>query len=141
MRTIKFRGKCSSRGENNGKWAYGYFLRDCNGVPFIHVSGYNANFSGFDIDYPIIYETLGQFTELTDKNGREIYEGDIICSEKTHIHVVSYDNTLGSFIVKTPGDRYGTFTGPMSQRWINDYEKEIIGNIHDNPELLKGGEE
>lgn len=136
MRTIKFRGYNAK----NKEWLYGcYFIN--RGDHFICPDGeqpYDKTWEDFQIDP----NTLGQFTGLHDKNGKEIYEGDIICSEKyKHIHVISYDDTLGSFVGKTPGDRYGTFTGPINQRWINDYEKEVIGNIHDNPELMKGGEE
>lgn len=127
MRTIKFRGKS----KRDGKWYIGnLYDKDIYGKT--HICTINRGCLDIDPD------TVGQFTGLRDNNGLEIYEGDIICSEKyKHIHVISYDDSLGSFVGKTPGDRYGTFTGLMSQKWINDFDKEIIGNIHDNPELLK----
>ena len=137
MRTIKFRGK---EIETNQR-VYGDLLQCPNKYPTIRMWE-EAYPIARSIDFVVFPESVGQFTGLHYKNGKEIYEGDIICSEKyKHIHVISYDDTLGSFVGKTPGDRYGTFTGPINQRWINDYEKEVIGNIHTNPELMKGGEE
>lgn len=134
MRIIKFRGYNSQ----NKEWLYGSLLK-CSDSYLINPE--DSDRIAVD-DLIVDTESVGQFTGLHDKNGKEIYEGDIICSEKyKHIHVISYDDTLGSFVGKTPGDRYGTFTGPINQRWINDYEKEVIGNIHDNPEMMKGGVE
>lgn len=136
MRTIKFRGYNAK----NKEWLYGCYLIN-RGEHFICPDGEQPHDKTWE-DFQIDPESVGQFTGLHDKNGREIYEGDIIFSEEYDIrHIISYDDERGSFIVTTAGDRYGTFTGSIYQRWINDYEKKVIGNIHDNPELMKGGEE
>lgn len=86
------------------------------------------------IHYKVDKNTLGQFTGLLDKNGVEIYEGDIITFDN-HLQGVSqvvYD--YAGFDVVS--NNYRTTLRPMMNNHIR-----VIGNIHDNPELLKGGAE
>lgn len=83
--------------------------------------------------------TVGQYTGLHDKNGKEIYEGDIILtygSKGDEIkHAVYYSDKEAMFRTKLIGaDMLG---GNITQRWLNEFDFEVIGNIHDNPELLK----
>lgn len=120
MRTIKFRGKCL----DNSEWVYGDLLR-MHGVPYIYPDpapdGWN--------DYEFIPDTVGQFTGLLDKNGKEMYEGDIYrFDHPDSINEVSY--CIG-----------GGFAGfDFSPAFTNGNKLtniEVIGNIHDNPELLK----
>lgn len=77
--------------------------------------------------------TVGQFTGLYDKNNTEIYEGDIILCKGKHIYSVEW--VSDGFIMR--GKLYG---GVTSIKSFLPNEREIIGNIHDNPELVKGGE-
>ena len=85
------------------------------------------------IDIPIIPETRGQFTSLKDKNGREIYEGDILkkvgIGSATPIGAIAYHEERAAFIYN---DGFNTllFETPM------EFMK-IIGNLYENPELLK----
>lgn len=72
-------------------------------------------------------ETVGQFTGLTDKNGVRIFEGDIIRFEDD-IGYVIYTEGYARFLVDSP-NRY------ISMDYSSEFE--VIGNIHDNPELLK----
>lgn len=81
----------------------------------------------------VIPETVGQYTGLTDKNGKMIFEGDIVkrfWSGKMCIYQVDYDNGFASFIGRA-GMSFTTFD-------YDSEEFEVIGNIYDNPELLGG---
>lgn len=124
MREILFRAKR----KKNREWVEGYYFVMPNGDACIMNSNKESQFVG-----KVIPETVGQYTGLTDKNGKKIFEGDIVRVDYdlTFCDFVGYvDYADGSFrIVSDLGVHY---------RWI-DYEVTVIGNIHDNPELLKGG--
>lgn len=112
MRIIKFRGK-----RPNG-WNYGRNIRFKNSGSVLIL--------GADVNP----ETVGQFVGLYDKNGKEIYEGDILREPETGILVeVVYD--APKFCFRHNAHEY---------RFLNHPENfEVVGNIHDNPGLLKGG--
>lgn len=126
MRTIKFRGR-----DCNDNWHYGSLIQYKSGDVAI------ANFERYGYECTTMYrinvdpETIGQFTGMTDKNGKEIYEGDIVKYNKEVTQVKCDIRTA----------RYILFDGRISYSLIDDENYEVIGNIHDNPELLKGGEE
>ena len=132
MREILFRGKTKETGE----WKYGFvakhkYYSETEGVFVIEdEEGYWAS---------VIPETIGQFTGLTDKNGVKIFEGDII---KRTIHC-SYRNDGMAYDVlfQVPGiqELYGNKiekddANNSVDLWETSFE--VIGNIHDNPELL-----
>lgn len=128
MRTIKFRGKHES-----GVWVYGYYWTNEVGNHFIRVTKDERDFYVIQ-DYEVIPETVGQFTGLTDKNGKEIYEGDVVqwCDYKMLIvwgEIIGYG--FGFKWSPINHERRESITG-----FIDEYK--VIGNIHDNPELLGG---
>lgn len=130
MRTIKFRGKRL----DNGVWLYGsllvsHFKDDKKERYFI------TQFSGnYTFEHEVDPNTVGQFTGMKDKNGKEIYEDDILLDESGAYAVVYY--SMGSFCVD--------FGEGFDLQYFTDRIHEICyvaGNIHDNPGLLKGGEQ
>ena len=138
MREILFRGKCNEVGKYNGQWIEGFYGED-DGKPIIARSTDHGL-----IGYFCEPDSIGQYTGLTDKNGRKIFEGDIIHLEYSQVFFggvyfgeytaeVSYKE--GCFI--TDGINNGDEIETPLSGFDND-ELEIIGNIHDNPELLGG---
>ena len=125
IREVIFRGKRT----DNGEWITDSetYIRDGDGI---WLSDENLNV------VTVIPETVGQFTGLTDKNGVKIFEGDIVSLRKCNelIYKVVYDNFR--FELHNKND---TACYVLSIYKSKDFE--IIGNIHDNPEILKGGEE
>lgn len=134
MRETKFRGKCL----DNGEWIEGDLLR-MNGHWFIFPDPAPEGIDKYAVDPA----TVGEYTGLKDKNGKEIYEGDVIRSplseDKTRPHRIFYHTGNAAFMGALV-DRKELCYLRLDQDWIYKFEKEVIGNIHDNPELLKGGE-
>lgn len=133
MRTIKFRGKMV----NGGEWVYGN----------LEINSERSYISSPDVllGDEIILETVGQFTGLHLWSGKDLYEGDIVDVDYIFYDptggidprfepsrcIVVYENT--AFRFKNVEDRY---------YFIHEVRNiKIVGNIHDNPELMKGGEE
>ena len=136
MREILFRG----RRIDNGEWQTGYlagFGLITDGEPE-DISRKFGWYHGQDVYVglcEVVPETVGQFTGLTDKNGTKIFEGDIIGREDRNgetyaVGVVKY----GTFNCSCCDGVYGWFIDGGDIRDIDYYE--VIGNIHDNPELL-----
>lgn len=137
MREILFRGKLI----DNEEWVYGSFCMDAleqfNGL--CGVDGFIRlydNKKGKIQSYEVCRETVGQYTGLTDKNGKKIFEGDIVTGWFNHEKIIGYIfyGVEASFFVQRDG-LYGVFLNNASD-WL-----KVIGNIHDNPELLKEGDE
>ena len=141
MREILFRGKCT----DTGKWYEGQYIHlhkttccfkedydknpdnDIHQIVFERMTDWCLPNQHLRAD--VIPETVGQYTGLTDKNGKKIFEGDIVNIEydtKVENAVIEYHGV--SFYGATPADLWE----------LNDYYAiEVIGNIHDNPELLE----
>ena len=140
MREIKFRGKVVNHdpmtNPENG-WVEGYYLQDLdNGV----VKHYIFN---CPMKWEVIPETIGQFTGLRDKNGKEIYEGDIVKWILTMPEVgvnggyEEYETEeIGEIKWDAGALQLGEYCAAGFAYESEDYA-EIIGNVHDNPELLK----
>jgi len=82
--------------------------------------------------YPVVEETVGRYTGLNDKNGKEIYEGDIFKWEDNTFGYIKYKD--GSFYLKI-AEIYSPWLRVIKHELEN--ELEVIGNIYDNPELLQ----
>ena len=122
MREIIFRGK-----DVYGNWLYGDLInltdeikQICDHRNLAHAHGVNP-------------ETVGQYTGMTDRSGKKIFEGDIVKWDGDEISQIRY--CVGVYRLCNAIGYYGVSLH-------NHYSYvEVIGNIHDNPELLKGGAE
>lgn len=81
----------------------------------------------------VIPETIGQYTELKDKNGKEIYEGDILQTDIERTYV-KWNDKYGYFQLIPIGDYY--FDSDVIGQALEYADVEVIGNIYDNPKLL-----
>ena len=127
MRVIKFRGQKLS----NGEWVYGSLVYSNDIDPAIYFQTGNGSVKTMDWVY-VKQETVGQFTSLYDMNGKEIYEGDILIVHETDWKIeVRFVRGVFAFFWNGDLDDECTITDP-TEKWA-----EVIGNIHDNPTLLK----
>ena len=135
MREYLFRGKR----KDNGEWVYwniyGEFCTsEGKRAKLTSQTSYGEKNFYYIYEHLIDPETIGQYTGLTDKNGDKIFDSDIvdILTENEEVGIVTYDE--GFFYVKADG-----FSVDFRNN-INGNDLLIVGNIHDNPEILKGGD-
>jgi uncharacterized phage protein (TIGR01671 family) len=163
MREILFRGQTRRYGEKvkmNGEkvpsnWVYGGVCQGKGDFSIIYGS------MDMELEQPtekrVVYtDTVGQYTGLTDKNGTKIFEGDIIRYTRTNmyapscsfhkqdlvsIHLVLWDSSVSAFVQQHYSLKEKRIVGKGSAVLYDDRAKEniveVIGNIHDNPELLE----
>lgn len=144
MREILFRGKRC----DNGEWAQGFYVRadhhwHKNGIhkDWI-ICGASANGGWFALHnkYAVKAGTVGQFTGLIDKNDNKIFEGDIVVCRKEIcgnwidccVEIGFVEMKHGAFGLHRKQGYYRPF-----KDWLEDYEYEVIGNIHDNPDMTE----
>ena len=149
-REILFRGKRV----DNDEWVYGKGLQQCKDElgneivaifeDIVKSEKYIKKEGRYTLYYvPVKAETLGQYTGLKDKNGKKIFEGDILQDEHDSkiMHIVRYDDSICSYTAWCPLVHDNWEKGNMiSKKWINEFGKIVIGNVTDNPEMVKGGE-
>jgi uncharacterized phage protein (TIGR01671 family) len=132
MREILLRGKPLGKHKaeaDDEEWVYGICHNSSSIMYFEFTNKTTIELRVFNV----IPETIGQYTGVDDKNGVKIFEGDIVCHpyQKGTVaqEIVFYNAAFHSV------GKCNVIIGELSQRNI-----EVIGNIHDNPELLKGEE-
>lgn len=126
MHEVLFRGKRIS----NSKWVEGFMYSQHFPLEFRD----DFYIRCYDTDYLVLPETVGQYTGLTDKNGVRIFEGDIIQSlESSVTGLVQWFPEHSAFMVWCKSANEVGFL----YECVNIIK--VIGNIHDNPEILKGG--
>lgn len=174
MREILFRGFCECDNGNQtihidgksvyGKWLYGYPVIDnalctakAEGKCKCPHDGSDSEMLVWDDDYheydavPVISSTIGQYTVLKDKNGKRIFDGDIIrCwyhrknldDLVTTERVVYYQGAFRAFNEQNGAKFWSSLPNNDGCRSLDSVyirECEIIGNIYENPELVEGG--
>lgn len=127
-RIIKFRGKRI----DGGCWVYGNYIKV---TPYKNNDGHKICSQDTWDMIDVIPETVGQFTNMSDKNGKEIYEGDIVLSGMD-----SHDEWIPSNAIIKWDAEWAMFVQYLVDgrgEQMMDVPTEIIGNIHDNPELME----
>ena len=132
MREILFRGKRT----DNGEWAYEDLWCNPYGKRVVCITSL-INAQGTTGGNEVDPETVGQYTGLTDKNGRKIFEGDIVRYGDT-IHRVVFEQRNGTAYF---GLVYSSFETLPFGHYQDLKQIKVIGNIYDNPELLEGRDE
>lgn len=148
MREFKYRAKQYY----TGKWVYGSSVIFCDDCCYIdkddecYAKAYDYKGNTDLLELATVRcenTTVCQFTGLHDKNGKEIYEGDFIRSFDSNrneiLHYIEWDNSNARFVAvfKSNSELSMPMKSSISQEWITDMEKEVIGNIYDNTELKK----
>lgn len=130
MRTIKFRGQ-----NIKGEWHYG--LLSYNKDITSDYEWFISNKAGKPFAFGAIEKSIGQFTGLHDKNGKELYEGDIISDmeDEPMVLPVIFDNEYSQFAVDVSYHKDGSSVEDIPTCYENGFE--IVGNVFENPDLVK----
>jgi uncharacterized phage protein (TIGR01671 family) len=125
MREILFRAKR----KDNGEWVYGDLLQN---IDRYKIREREKDITRIAKSYEVIPETIGQYTGLKDKNGKMIFEGDIVTGLFNHTDIIGHIvyGSDATFFIERKG-LYGIGLN-NAEDWL-----EVVGNIHDNKKLLR----
>ena len=128
----QYRGKR----KDNGDWVYGHYWTDNVDRPIHYIQEYDPVTLKAIADHEVIPKTVGQSTGLKDKNGKEIWKGDIINLKTTYETDEPID--CNTEVIFAEGQFRTKFHGMAVYGFVRkgNWEGEVIGNVHDNPELL-----
>lgn len=127
-REILFRGW----NKKNKQWLYGYYCVN-RGEHFIAPDEFVNPLASYE-DYVVDADSVGQYTGLKDAKGKRIFEGDIIEGYGFQ-HIIQYDENMACFTGKCTDLQ--EYVGGIDQRWIDEFKKVVIGNVHEDQELNK----
>ena len=147
MREIKFRGKLINKYAE--EWFYGDLIQVKDGTVnkkgnlvidyYIITDDYSSKYNKIELrtcqSPKVNADTIGQYTGLKDKNGVEIYEGDILRFSDEDTAIVKFNEKYSYFMLEPIQDYY--FDSDVLGHGLEYNDVEVIGNIWDNPELLK----
>ena len=143
MREILFKAKRI----DNGEWVEGYLVKACqntypngyeiidkNGINYDELDCWQSSFTSYEVDE----KTICQYTGLVDKNGNKIWENDICSTDiKRPYAIVEFRNGCFMYNLNDGAKDYYDIMMPTEPLVDSDKYTEVIGNIFDNPELLK----
>lgn len=134
MREVLFKAKRM----DNGEWVEGIPIQTHIGlfICFEENPHYCHQYGYMEIDgiIKVDEDTLCQYTGLTDKNGKKIWEGDVVKINNDFTGTIIWHDDTAAFCISPNDDAHDLL---LLSVYLDDYEVEIIGNIFDNPELLK----
>lgn len=149
MREILFRGQTRRKGEKvkmdgtpvESNWVYGGVLQGTGEHSIIYGCNDPDDKGAANLDkWPVYTDTIGQYTGLKDKNGKRIFEGDICRNTRTkEIVSVKWHGTMAGYVWHK--QRESKYLYDFGELFRACDKCEVIGNIHDNPELMDGGAE
>lgn len=122
--------------KSDKKWIYGDLVHVDGDTYIFNDSPYEGGMDSPE-RYEVMTETVCQFTGLFDKNGVKIFDGDIVMNPHRSVFKVVYSDSNGRFKLITINGIYNSYFGNygMNDGLYHEYA-EVIGNIHDNPELI-----
>lgn len=131
-RTIKFRAKTI-----NGEWVTGNYSHLEKDFSTVRKGHYISNKAGAPFAYMVRPETVGQYTDFTDINGKEVFEGDVLAMYHESEHKGLKPMEVNDTVVYNFGTPFLRARNMPLWQWFIDYDGsfEVIGNIYDNPKL------